>query len=88
MVLGATNRPSDLDEAILRRLPQVFEIGKPDRGDREKILKVILRDERVDDNIDFNHIATSLCDGYTGSYLLELSFASKQPIFLEGFLTG
>ena len=71
MVLGATNRPSDLDEAILRRLPQVFEIGKPDRGDRERILEVILKDERVDDNIDFNHIA-SLCEGYTGSDLLEL----------------
>ncbi|PSS11237.1 ATPase family AAA domain-containing protein [Actinidia chinensis var. chinensis] len=71
MVLAATNRPSDLDEAILRRLPQVFEIGKPDCGDREKILEVILKDERVDDNIDFNHIA-SLCEGYTGSDLLEL----------------
>lgn len=71
MVLAATNRPTDLDEAILRRLPQAFEIGKPDCGDREKILKVILKDERIDDNIDFNRVA-SLCQGYTGSDLLEL----------------
>ncbi|XP_028074250.1 ATPase family AAA domain-containing protein 1-A-like isoform X1 [Camellia sinensis] len=71
MVLAATNRPADLDEAILRRLPQVFEIGKPDLGDREKILKVILKGERLDDNIHFNHIA-SLCEGHTGSDLLEL----------------
>ncbi|KAK9274569.1 hypothetical protein L1049_021818 [Liquidambar formosana] len=71
MVLAATNRPSDLDEAILRRLPQVFEIGKPDRSDREKILKLILKGERVEDNVDFHHIA-SLCEGYSGSDLLEL----------------
>ncbi|XWS38169.1 hypothetical protein CRYUN_Cryun19dG0107100 [Craigia yunnanensis] len=71
MVLGATNRPAELDEAILRRFSQVFEIGRPDCNDREKILKVILKNERVEDTIDFDHIAR-LCEGYTGSDLLEL----------------
>ncbi|KAL2556365.1 P-loop containing nucleoside triphosphate hydrolase superfamily protein [Forsythia ovata] len=71
MVLAATNRPSELDEAILRRLPQAFEIGIPDGTERSEILKVILKDESVEDDIDYNHIA-GLCDGYTGSDLLEL----------------
>ncbi|CAK9166622.1 unnamed protein product [Ilex paraguariensis] len=71
MVLAATNHPLDLDEAILRRLPQVFENGKPNRGDRAKIPKVILKDERTDDNIDFDHIA-SLCEGSTGCDLLDV----------------
>ncbi|KAL0340947.1 UNVERIFIED_CONTAM: ATPase family AAA domain-containing protein 1 [Sesamum radiatum] len=71
MVLAATNRPSELDEAILRRLPQAFEIGIPDRKERVAILKVILKDEKVEDGIDYDHIA-ALCDGYTGSDLLEL----------------
>ncbi|XP_058182315.1 uncharacterized protein LOC131300467 [Rhododendron vialii] len=71
MVLAATNRPSELDEAILRRLPQAFEIGMPDLRERVEILKVILKDERVEEDIDFNHIS-GLCDGYTGSDLLEL----------------
>ncbi|XP_015079930.1 ATPase family AAA domain-containing protein 1 isoform X1 [Solanum pennellii] len=71
MVLAATNRPSELDEAILRRLPQAFEIGFPDRKERAEILKVILRGERVEDTIDYDRIA-SLCDGYTGSDLFEL----------------
>nr|XP_043617671.1 outer mitochondrial transmembrane helix translocase [Erigeron canadensis] len=71
MVLAATNRPSELDEAILRRLPQAFEIGIPDRRERAAILKVILKGERVEDNIDLDPIA-AMCEGYTGSDLLEL----------------
>ncbi|XP_057453601.1 uncharacterized protein LOC130745393 isoform X2 [Lotus japonicus] len=71
MVLAATNRPSELDEAILRRLPQSFEIGMPDQSERAEILKVILKGERVEDNIDFGHIA-ALCEGYTGSDLFDL----------------
>ncbi|TXG48557.1 hypothetical protein EZV62_024432 [Acer yangbiense] len=71
MVLAATNRPSELDEAILRRLPQAFEIGFPDRRERAEILKVVLKGEKVEDDIDYDHLA-SLCDGYTGSDLLEL----------------
>ncbi|XP_059667284.1 uncharacterized protein LOC132312795 [Cornus florida] len=71
MVLAATNRPSELDEAILRRLPQAFEIGIPDRRERVEILKVILKGEKVEEDIDYDHIA-GVCDGYTGSDLLEL----------------
>ncbi|XP_041009867.1 outer mitochondrial transmembrane helix translocase-like [Juglans microcarpa x Juglans regia] len=71
MVLAATNRPSELDEAILRRLPQAFEIGIPDCRERAEILRVILRDERVEEDLDYD-ILSSLCEGYTGSDLLEL----------------
>lgn len=71
MVLAATNRPSELDEAILRRFPQAFEIGMPDRSERAKILKVILKGERTEDDIDYDHIAR-LCEGFTGSDIFEL----------------
>lgn len=71
MVLAATNRPSELDEAILRRLPQAFEIGIPDRRERAEILKVVLKGEKVADDINYDRIA-SLCEGYTGSDILEL----------------
>ncbi|KAA0050539.1 ATPase family AAA domain-containing protein 1-B-like [Cucumis melo var. makuwa] len=71
MVLAATNRPSELDEAILRRLPQAFEIGIPNARERAEILKVILKGERVENNIDYHHVA-NLCEGYTGSDILEL----------------
>nr|VDD54777.1 unnamed protein product [Brassica oleracea] len=57
MVLAATNRPSELDEAILRRLPQAFEIGMPDCKDKAEILKVALKGERVEPDVDYDHVA-------------------------------
>ena len=47
MVLAATNRPSELDETLLRRLPEAFEIGMPDRKEKAEILKVALKRERA-----------------------------------------
>jgi SpoVK/Ycf46/Vps4 family AAA+-type ATPase len=77
MVLAATNRPSELDEAILRRFTQIFEIGVPVRSERSKILQVVLKGENVESNIDYDYIA-SMCDGFTGSDILELC---KQAAF-------
>lgn len=70
-VLAATNRPEELDEAILRRLPRVFEVGMPSCIQRAKILEVILKGENVEADIDYEHIA-SLCEGYSGSDLTDL----------------
>lgn len=70
-VLAATNRPEELDEAILRRLPRVFEVGMPSCIERAKILEVVLKGENVEDGIDYDHIA-SLCEGYSGSDLTDL----------------
>ncbi|KAF3332298.1 ATPase family AAA domain-containing protein 1-like protein [Carex littledalei] len=77
MVLAATNRPDELDEAILRRFTQIFEIGNPDQSERAKILNVILKGERVEEDINYDFIA-SLCEGFTGSDILELC---KQAAF-------
>eukprot|EP00958_Prasinococcus_capsulatus_P024431 scaffold3815_cov355-Prasinococcus_capsulatus_cf.AAC.9 len=58
----------DLDEAIIRRLPRAFEIGLPDAAQRERILRVLLRGERLEPNFDFAAVARATA-GYSGSDL-------------------
>ncbi|CAF91345.1 unnamed protein product [Tetraodon nigroviridis] len=45
IVMGATNRPQDLDAAILRRMPTRFHINQPNERQREQILRLILDQE-------------------------------------------
>ena len=41
LVLGATNRPLDIDPAILRRMPKRFSVSLPDIDQRRRILKLV-----------------------------------------------
>ncbi|XP_027905223.1 uncharacterized protein LOC114164678 isoform X4 [Vigna unguiculata] len=71
LVLAATNRPFDLDEAVIRRLPRRLMVNLPDAPNRAKILKVILAKEDLSSGLDLNAIA-SMTDGYSGSDLKNL----------------
>lgn len=72
MVMGATNRKNDIDEAFLRRLPKTFAIGKPDASQRKSILQKILKDAKVDDDFDIDYIVNHT-RGSSGSDLRELA---------------
>jgi SpoVK/Ycf46/Vps4 family AAA+-type ATPase len=41
VVIGATNRPQDIDPAILRRMPRVFQVPTPSEQERRGILSVV-----------------------------------------------
>ncbi|KAH1227256.1 ATPase family AAA domain-containing protein 1 [Glycine max] len=71
LVLAATNRPFDLDEAVIRRLPRRLMVNLPDAPNREKILRVILVKEDLAPDVDFEAIA-NMTDGYSGSDLKNL----------------
>ncbi|XP_043475435.1 outer mitochondrial transmembrane helix translocase [Leptopilina heterotoma] len=71
IIMGATNRPQDLDRAILRRMPATFHIGLPDEQQRKKILHLILDNEPIAEDLDILKLAKST-DGFSGSDLQEL----------------
>lgn len=71
IVMGATNRPQDLDKAILRRMPAQFHINFPAAEQRVKILRLVLEHENTAKDVDLNHLA-KLTNGFSGSDLREL----------------
>ena len=80
LVMGATNRPYELDEAVLRRMPRQLKFDLPGVDERRLILQVMLDDVRLDDDVVINTIAEET-DGYSGSDLKELCrYAVMQPV--------
>ncbi|XP_034710185.1 26S proteasome subunit RPT4-like isoform X2 [Vitis riparia] len=79
LVLAATNRPFDLDEAIIRRFEHRIMVGLPSVESREMILKTLLAKEKAED-LDFKELAT-MTEGYTGSDLKNLCMtAAYRPV--------
>ncbi|KAF3680437.1 hypothetical protein FXO38_02034 [Capsicum annuum] len=75
LVLAATNRPFDIDEAVIRLM-----VNLPDAPNRAKILKVILAKEDLAQDVDLESVA-SMTDGYSGSDLKNLcATAAYRPI--------
>ncbi|PHT79744.1 hypothetical protein T459_17796 [Capsicum annuum] len=80
LVLAETNRPFDLDEAVIRRMRCRLMVNLPDAPNRAKILKVILAKEDLVQDVDLESVA-SMTDGYSGSDLKNLcATAAYQPI--------
>ncbi|XP_074590357.1 uncharacterized protein LOC141846248 isoform X2 [Curcuma longa] len=90
LVLAATNRPFDLDDAVIRRLPRRIYVGLPDAGNRKKILRVLLAQENLELDFRFDELANAT-DGYSGSDLKNLCIAAAyRPVeeLLEAEKTG
>jgi SpoVK/Ycf46/Vps4 family AAA+-type ATPase len=73
IVLGATNRPADIDSAFLRRMPFQIKTLAPDLTSRVDILKKMIYFNKysVDSSVDLVQLAVEL-EGYTGSDIKEL----------------
>uniref|UniRef100_A0A0D9UYI4 AAA+ ATPase domain-containing protein n=1 Tax=Leersia perrieri TaxID=77586 RepID=A0A0D9UYI4_9ORYZ len=80
LVLAATNRPFDLDEAIIRRFERRIMVGLPSIESRELILRSLLSKEKVDEGLDYKELAT-MTEGYSGSDLKNLcTTAAYRPV--------
>lgn len=67
-IMVATNRPWDLDDAVLRRLPRKILVDLPLRDDRAAILKLLLRDEQLEADVSIDDLANRT-PWYSGSDL-------------------
>ena len=76
VVIGATNRPDSIDEALRRpgRFDREIEIGVPDVEGRYEILNIHTRSMPLGDDVDLKEIAR-MTHGYTGA---DLSYLTKE----------
>ena len=75
IVMGATNRPFALDDAVLRRMPRRVLVDMPNKAERNEILQKILKEDKINSNVSFDDLAAEL-EGYSGSDLRNLCMAA------------
>lgn len=71
IIVGATNRPFDVDSAFLRRMPRSFFVGLPNYNERRKILSSILTNVPLDRDFNLDQIA-QITENYTPSDMKEV----------------
>ena len=80
LVIGATNRPFDVDPAFLRRMPRRVFVGLPDHDARISILQNMLKHVPLDESFDVNMVAHKT-GGYSPSDMREvLQAAALYPL--------
>ncbi|KAK0385598.1 hypothetical protein NLU13_6775 [Sarocladium strictum] len=81
-IMVATNRPFDLDDAVLRRLPRKLLMDLPTKSDREALLNLLLRDETLDSTVSLPDLAART-PFYSGSDLKNLCVAAAMSAVEE-----
>ena len=71
LIIGATNRPFDVDPGFLRRMPRSFFVGLPDRNGRAAVLRSMLSGVPLASDFDLE-AAADATDGYTPSDIREV----------------
>ena len=84
-IMVATNRPFDLDEASLRRLPRRLLVDLPTETDREAILKIHLKSEALDPEVSIPDLAAQT-PFYSGSDLKNVCVAAALACVREEFM--
>lgn len=85
LLLGATNCPWDIDDAVFRtgRFDEKIFVGLPDEDARLGILKMHLEGVQCENALDVPALAKRL-DGYTGSDIVGIVNAAKRACLRRG----
>jgi transitional endoplasmic reticulum ATPase len=89
LLLGATNKPWDIDEAVFRtgRFDEKIFVGLPDKAAREFMLKKNLGNVPADPGVNPAALADKT-EGYTGSDLLAIIQSAKRAGFRRAISGG
>ncbi|MDR1092647.1 MAG: ATP-binding protein [Clostridiales bacterium] len=89
LLLGATNRPWDVDEAACRpgRFSQSIYIGLPDLPAREFMIRRAFKGVPLSAGVDLSNLA-GLTEGYSGADLDELCDRAKELPLIHSIQTG
>jgi transitional endoplasmic reticulum ATPase len=84
LILGATNRPWDIDDAFLRpgRFDKMVYVGLPNDEARAAILRYHLGEVPMDNSLDLQAIAART-DGYSGADLMGICKAARALPFMR-----
>jgi vacuolar protein-sorting-associated protein 4 len=91
LVLGATNRPWDIDSAMLRRFEKKIYVPLPDIEARQQIFQINTKGEELEEDVDFLELA-QITQGYSGSDIANVAREALmlpiRELDLEGKITA
>jgi vacuolar protein-sorting-associated protein 4 len=86
-VIGATNKPWDLDWAFIRRFQKRILVPLPDHPTRLMMLKLYTTNLTIDQDVDLHELAR-LSEGFSGSDIRDVCQSAQLKLIGEFFETG
>jgi len=86
-VIGATNKPWDLDEPFIRRFQKRIYVPLPNKENRLALFKHYTKDLAISDDVDFEELAI-LTNGYSGNDIRDICMSVQIKVVRELFESG
>jgi SpoVK/Ycf46/Vps4 family AAA+-type ATPase len=86
-VIGATNKPWDLDWAFIRRFQKRILVPLPDHHTRLMMLKLYTGTLQIDNDVDLHELAR-LSEGFSGSDIRDVCQSAQLKLIGEFFESG
>jgi SpoVK/Ycf46/Vps4 family AAA+-type ATPase len=86
-VIGATNKPWDLDWAFIRRFQKRIMVPLPDHGTRLNMLKHYATNLTISQDVDLHELAR-LSEGFSGSDIRDVCQSAQLSLIGEFFESG